>query len=165
MVDLATAAMKSSAPAVEIVHLILGGFLSNILRLDGKAGFEGIRVDPAETKSLVSDFMVGLSPAEAFARIRVPVPSGWELVKESLLPAIKIPSNRDDHVIYRFRPEDVDAFLNEFTTEAWIGNALEMSLSDLKPLMKAAGAKPFLRKTDIGIRIFRRCDLPARFQV
>lgn len=87
------------------------------------------------------------------------------MVKEGLLPAVKLPSKRDDHVIYRIRPEDVDAFLSEFTTEARIGNALGMSLSDLKPEMKAAGVKPFLRKTEIGIRIFRRCDLPARFQV
>ncbi len=38
-------------------------------------------------------------------------------------------------------------------------------VADLKPEMKAAGAKPFLRKTDIGIRIFRRRHLPARYQV
>lgn len=165
MVDIATAAMKSRAPAVEIVHLILGGFLSKVVRLDGLDGFAAIHVDPAETKSVVSDVMVGLSPAEAFGRIRVPVASGWELVKEGLLPVVEIPSKRDHHVIYRFRPEDVDAFLAEFTTEAWIGNALDMSLSDLKPEMKAAGVKPFLLKTEIGIRIFRCCDLPARYQV
>ncbi|GAA6202903.1 hypothetical protein NBRC116599_41290 [Aquicoccus sp. SU-CL01552] len=165
MVDLATAAMKSNAPAVEIVHLILGGFLSNVVRLDGKAGFEGIRVDPAETKSLVSEVMVGLSPAEAFARIRVPVLSGWELVEDSVLRTIEIYPKRGDHVIHRFRPDDIDAFLAEFTTEAWIGNALRMSLDALKLEMKAARVKPFLRKSDIGIRIFRRRDLPARYQV
>ncbi|MCF3595737.1 TniQ family protein [Rhodobacteraceae bacterium LMO-12] len=165
MVDIGTAAMKSKAPAIQIVHLILGGFLSKAVRLHGLDGFAAIYVDPVETKSVVSDVMDGLSPAEAFGRIRVPVASGWELVKEGLLPAVEIPSKRDDHVIYRFRPEDVDAFLAEFTTEAWIGNALDMSLSDLKPEMKAAGVKPFLRKTEIGIRIFRRCDLPARYHV
>lgn len=86
-------------------------------------------------------------------------------MKAGLLPVVEIPSKRDDHVIYRFRPGDVGAFLAEFTTEARIGNALEMSLSDLKPEMKAAGMKPFLRKTEIGIRIFRRRDLPARYQL
>ncbi|MEP2984617.1 MAG: TniQ family protein [Sulfitobacter sp.] len=165
LVDIATAAMKSKAPAVEIVHLILGGFLSNVVRLDGMDGFEGIHVDPAETKLVVSGVMDGLSPAEAFGQMRVPIASGWELVKEGLMPVVEIPSKRDDHVIYRFRPEDVDAFLGEFTTEAWIGNALEMSLADLKPEMKGAGVKPFLRKAEIGIRIFRRCDLPVRYQV
>ena len=151
--------------AVEIVHLILGGFLSNVVRLDGLEGFAAIHVDPRETKTGMSEVMKGLSPVEAFGRIRVPVASGWELVKEGLLPVVEIPSKRDHHVIYRFRPEDVDAFLGEFTTEAWIGNALDMGLSDLKPEMQAAGVKPFLRKTEIGIRIFRRCDLPARYQV
>lgn len=165
MVDIATAAMKSRAPAVEIVHLILGGFLSNVVRLDGMGGFEAIHVDPAETKLAVAGIMIGLSPVEAFGRIRTPVASGWELVKKGLLAVVAIPSKREDHVIYRFRPEDVDAFLAEFTTEVWIGNALDMSMSDLKPQMKADGAKPFLLKREIGVRIFRRCELPARYQI
>ncbi len=63
LVDIATAAMKSKAPAVEVIHLILGGFLSNIVRLDGMDGFEGIHIDPAETKSIVFGIMDGLSPS------------------------------------------------------------------------------------------------------
>lgn len=169
MVDLATAAMKSNAPAVEIVHLILGGLLTKVARLVGLEGLAAIHVDPVETKSVVSKVMVGLSPAEAFSQIRIPVSSGWELVKEIsdrvFLPAIRIRSARGDHTIHRFRTEDVKAFLAEFTTEVRIANALEMSLHDLKPQMKAAGVKPYLSKSEIGIRLFRRRDLPARFQV
>jgi hypothetical protein len=76
MVDLATAAMKSAAPAVEIVHLILGGFLTKVARLDGLEGFAAIHVDPDEAKSVVSKVMVDLSAAEAFKQIRIPVSSG-----------------------------------------------------------------------------------------
>ncbi len=83
MVDLATAAMKSNAPAVEIVHLILGGFLSDVVRVEGLAGFAGIHVDPVETKAAVTRVLVGLSPQEAFNRLGIPVPSGWELANAS----------------------------------------------------------------------------------
>lgn len=169
MVDLATAAMKANAPAVEIVHLILGGFLSKVVRLDGLEGIAAVHVDPAEAKSVASNILVGLSPAEAFGRLRIPVSSGWELVTRMhdrvLLPVIKVQSASGDHTVHRFRAEDVDAFLTEFTTEVRIANAIDMSLHDLKQEMKAAGMKPVFRKADIGIRLFRRAELPSRFQV
>lgn len=165
MVHLATAAMKSRAPAVEIVHLILGGYLTNVVWLERAVGFAAIHVDPAEAKALVAKNMIGLSPAEAFASIRVPVASGWELVDRCLLPSIKVISASGAHVFHRFRREDVDAFTAEFTTEAVIGNALEIELRDLKFEMKAAGATPFLLKNEIGIRIFRRSELPLKFRV
>lgn len=169
MVDLATAAMKLKAPAVEIVHLVLGGFLAKVARLDGLEGLAAIHVNPAETKSVVSEVMVGLSPAEAFGKIPMPVASGWSLVTEfpdrASLPMIKIRSASGDHTIHRVRAEDVEAFRAEFTTEARIANALGMGQRDLKPKMKSAGVKPVFRKADIGVRFFRRRDLPARFQV
>ncbi|CUH39448.1 hypothetical protein JSE7799_02175 [Jannaschia seosinensis] len=165
MVDLAKAAMKSNAPAVEIAHLIMGGRLQNVVRVTGMDGFHAIYVDPVETKAAVSEVLAGLSSVEAFALLRVPVPSGWELVRKRLLPSREIRSDDGDHVIHRFQPEDVDGFLSEFTTEVHIGEALGIGVKDLKPVMKAAGAKPMLRKSDIGVRIFRRSDLPERFRV
>jgi len=165
MVDLAKAAMKSNAHAVEIAHLILGGCLQNVVRVVGMDGVNAIHVDPVETKATVSQILAGLSPAEAFALLRIPVASGWELVRKRLLPSREIRSDDGDHVIHRFQPEDVDGFLSEFTTEVHIGEALGIGVKDLKPEMKAAGAKPMLRKSDIGARIFRRGDLPERFRV
>jgi len=168
MVDLATAAMKSNAPAVEIVHLILGGFLAKVVRLDGLGGFAAIHVDPAETKSVVSKVMIGLSPAEAFARICIPVSSGWELVKELPdrvpLAVTRIRSASGDHTIHRFQADDVEAFFSEFTTEVRIANALGMTMDDLKLEMKAAEVKPILQQADIGVRLFRCRDLPERFR-
>ncbi|SNT76813.1 TniQ family protein [Paracoccus seriniphilus] len=165
MVDLAKAAMKSNAPAVEIVHLILGGHLQKVVRAVGFDGCDAIHLDPIEAKAVVSDVMGGLSPSEAFIRMGIPVASGWELVRRGLLRACEIRSEDGEHVIHRFEPEVVDAFLSEFTTEVHIGAALGMGVRDLKPVMKAAGAKPFLLKSDIGVRIFRRSDLPDRFRV
>lgn len=99
----------------------------------------------------------------------MPVASGWSLVTEfpdrASLPMIKIRSASGDHTIHRVRAEDVEAFRAEFTTEARIANALGMGQRDLKPEMKSAGVKPVFRKADIGVRFFRRRDLPARFQV
>jgi len=165
MVDLAKAAMKSNAPAVEIAHLILGGCLQNVVRVTGMDGFHAIYVDPVETKAAVSEVLVGLSSAEAFAVLRIPVASGWDLVRKRLLPSREIRSDDGDHVSHRFQPEDVDGFLSEFTTEVHIGEALGMGMKDLKTEMKAAGAKPMLLKSEIGVRIFRRSDLPERFRV
>lgn len=169
MVDLATAAMKSKAPAVEIVHLILGGFLSNVVSVEGVAGVAAIHVDPNETKDAIARILVGLSPEEAFIRLGIPFPSGWELVNASPdhvhLPTIDINAEQGNHVIRRIRVEDVDAFLAEYTTEKRIGSVLGIGVRDLKGLMKAARAKPICSKTEIGVRIFRRIDLPEQFQV
>jgi hypothetical protein len=165
MVDIATAAMKSNCSAVEIVHLILGGHVAKMVWTKGFEGLAAIHVDPVETKSAVAKILVGLPPVKAFGKIRIPVSSGWELVKRSLLPVISIPASQGGHVVYRFRPEDVDTFITTYTTEVRIGEILGIGVRDLKPKMKAAGAKPFLTKTDIGIRIFKRPDLPQAFKV
>ena len=169
MVDLATAAMKSRAPAVEIVHLILGGFLSNVVNVEGLAGFDAIHVDPTEIKEAVARVLVGLSPEEAFIRLGIPLVSGWELANASPdgvhLPTFDIRAKHGDHVIRRFLADDIDAFLAEYTTEKRIGIALEIGQRELKGLMKAARAKPICLKTEIGIRIFKRKDLPKQFQV
>jgi hypothetical protein len=165
MVDLATAAMKSNCSAVEIVHLILGGHVSNAVWIKGFEGLAAIHVDPVETKSAVAELLVGLPPVKAFGKIRIPVSSGWELVKRSLLPVISIPASQGGHVVRRFCPQDVDKFISTYTTEVRIGEILGIGVGDLKSKMKAAGAKPFLTKTDIGIRIFERQNLPQAFKV
>lgn len=169
MFDLPTAAMKSKAPAVEIVHLILGGFLSNVVSVEGFAGFDAIHLDPTEIKEAVARVMVGLSPGEAFLRLDIRAASAWELVNNSsdgpFLPSHDIHAEHGEHVIRRFHIEEIDAFLAEYTTEKRIGIALGIGVRDLKCLMKAAGAKPICLKSEIGIRIFRRKDLPKQFQV
>ena len=169
MFDLPTAAMKSKAPAVEIVHLILGGFLSNVVSVEGLAGFDAIHLDPTEIKEAVARVMVGLSPGEAFLRLDIRAASAWELVNNSsdgpCLPSHDIPAEHGEHVIRRFHTEDIDAFLAEYTTEKRIGIALGIGVRDLKGPMKAARAKPICLKSEIGIRIFRRKDLPKQFQV
>lgn len=169
MVDLPTAAMKSKAPAVEIVHLILGGFLSNVVSVEGLAGFDAIHLDPTEIKEAVARVMVGLSPGEAFLRLDIRAASAWELVNNSsdgpCLPSHDIPAEHGEHVIRRFHTDDIDAFLAEYTTEKRIGIALGIGVRDLKGPMKAARAKPICLKSEIGIRIFRRKDLPKQFQV
>lgn len=169
MVDLATAAMKSSAPAAEIVHLILGGFLSNVYQVEGFEGLSAIHVDPVETKDAVARIMVGLAPKEAFIRLGITERAGWELINASpdrvRLPTFLIPARHGDHVIRRVRAEDMEAFFAEFTTEKRIREALEIGSHDLKFRMKAAKAKPVYLKSEIGVRIFRRCELPAPFHV
>ncbi|PVH27821.1 hypothetical protein DDE20_15000 [Pararhodobacter oceanensis] len=69
------------------------------------------------------------------------------------------------HVFHRFRREDVDAFLAEFTNETLIADALGIGKRELKSQMKAAGAKPYLLAGEVGVRIFRRSELPSKFQV
>jgi hypothetical protein len=169
MFDLSTAAMKSKAPAVEIVHLILGGFLSNVVRVEGLVGFDAIHVDPTEIKEAVARVMVGLSPEEAFIRLNIRAASAWALVNNSsggpCLPSHDIYAEHGEHVIRRFHSEDIDTFLAEYTTEKRTGIALGIGVRDLKGPMKEARAKPICLQKEIGIRIFRRKDLPKQFQV
>ncbi|WP_375691721.1 TniQ family protein [Pseudooceanicola sp. LIPI14-2-Ac024] len=164
MVDLAIGAMKSRVPACEIVHLILAGKLSKVVRVAGTPGFAAIHVDAAETKAVAAETLVGLSPAKAFGAVPLPDSSGWELIRRGYISVDEVRGD-GDHVIQRIRPEAIEAFLAEFTTETIIGKALGMGGEELKAEMKRARAKVHLRKRDIGIRIFRRSELPERFQV
>lgn len=164
MVDLATVAMRAKVPAYEIVHLILAGKLCKVVRLAGEKGFLAIHIDPAETKAVAAEVMVGLSPAKAFGKVPMPIRSGWELIRRGYIAVDEI-RGKGDHVIHRIRPEALEAFLAEFTTETNIGKSLGVSAEELKTEMKRARAQVHILKDDLGIRIFRRSELPARFKV
>lgn len=163
-VDLAVAAMKARVSACEIVHLILAGKLAKVVRIAGVHGFAAIHVDAAEAKTVAADVLFGMSPADAFGKVPMPVASGWELIRRGVLAGDVI-HGEGDHVIHRVRHEALEAFLAEFTTETIIGQALGIGYQELKAEMKKARAKVHFLKDDLGIRIFRRSELPAQFQV
>jgi len=92
------------------VHLILGGFLDGVARLAeiGVArlaeidGYSGILVDPIEVPAKAHRFQQGLSPGEAFGKLKAPKGTGWVLVHRegevSLKPLVTVgPSGHRFH--------------------------------------------------------------------
>ena len=55
MAPISKAAEKVSAPSVEIVHLILGGYLRRVSRLTTVPGYAGLLVDPEEVGPLIGN--------------------------------------------------------------------------------------------------------------
>ncbi|MBN2906706.1 MAG: TniQ family protein [Rhodobacteraceae bacterium] len=164
MVPIAKAAEKASSPSVEILHLILGGFLQNAVRLNDVEGLRGIYVDPDEVRTVTAEVMVGLSPAEAFGRLKVPSVSGWALADDGpdgvILPSIRIEGPNGRHVFRRFREEDVAACMAKFTTRPRIANALGLDFEEVRNRLISASVKPAFWKRHIGIDLYHIPDLP-----
>lgn len=158
LVPITAASEKASRPAVEIVHLILGGYLARVFRVDGGEGLSAIRVDPIEVKAVVHEVMVGLSPADAFGILRIPNGAGWALVDCDELPAISIAAPNAAHRFFRFRREDVDAVAARLVTAARIGQPIGRSARDVERHMRQNRVQPEFSKANIGINLYTAAD-------
>ena len=170
MVPIAKAAEKARVRAIDIVHLILGGFLRRVQRLRALDGISGLLVDPAEVREAAARTLVGISAAEAFGILKMPPASVWALVdepeEETAIPAISIEGENASYRFHRFRREDLEAFNAVFTTVPRIAEQTwhEFKLDEIGRRLNIAGVKPVFRKRDLGIQLYRIADLPAAFR-
>ncbi|SIO39403.1 TniQ protein [Rhodovulum sp. ES.010] len=168
LVPIAKAAEKVSAPSVEILHLVLGGFLENVVRLNGVEGYAAIHVDPVEVRWRVGEIMFGLSPAEAFGRLKIPNATGWALAASgpegAILPSIPVRGPNGRHEFRRFREEEVADCAAAYTTRPRIANALGIEIAELRNRLRAVSVRPFFPKRHIGVDLYRVADLPSPFR-
>lgn len=170
MVPIAKAAEKARVRGIDIVHLILGGFLRRVQRLRAPDGIAGLLVDPAEVRETAARTLVGIPAAEAFGILKMPPASIWALVdepeEEAAIPAITIEGENGAYRFHRFRREDLEAFKAVFTTVPRIAEQAgrEFRLDEIGGRLNAAGVKPVFRKRDLGIQLYRIADLPAAFR-
>ena len=163
MVTISKAAEKAKLSCIEIVHLVLGGFLPTVVRLNGVEGYAAILVDPDEVRSAKAQHLPGMSATDAFGRLKIPRSSGWELVHREKGPRLRpivVTGVTGQHRIFRFDEEHVAAFRAEFTTEIRIANAYDMEKKDVVARLKKRGVRPILRTVDIGIELYRTKDIP-----
>ncbi|MEE4119923.1 MAG: hypothetical protein V2I65_12980 [Paracoccaceae bacterium] len=168
-VSISKAANKVSAPAVDILHLILGGFLREVVRIETEEGIAALRVDPAEIRPLLAEVMTGLSPQQAFAALKIPRAAGWTLTMPDpgtpRLDCIRVPCPDRTHEIVRFRPEDVAAFKSRYTTVARIAEIHDLQIRTVWSSLKRNRVRPIVRKGDCGIELVQTEDLPEELQV
>lgn len=163
LVPIAKASEKAKRPAVEIVQLILGGFLSHVVRLEGAEGLAALRVDAGEVKSVIKDVMVGMSPAEAFGDLRVPNRAGWALVERGELSAIPINCPNRAHRIHRFRHEEVRAASDRLVSAVRIAEPLGRSARNVEWEFRQKRVRPAFPKADIGINLYFAADAERVF--
>jgi hypothetical protein len=163
-VPISKAAEKVKAPCVDIVHLVLGGFLSDVPRLCGVEGYAAILVDPDEVRIQIAALMTGLSASAAFARLNIPKSTGWSLVLRENAPHLKplvVEGRNGRHNIYRFTEDVVAAFMSEFTTPARIATRYDLQIGVVVNHLKRCRIRPALARREVGIDFYRACDVPA----
>lgn len=164
MVSIAKAAEKAKLSCIEIVHLVLGGFLQNVMRLEDVEGYAAILIDPVEMRSTKAQHLPGISGSDAFARLKLPRSAGWELVhrKESpRLQPIVIDGRNSKHRFFRFNEDQVAAFASEYTTEIRVANANGIEKKDVVKRLKMRRVRPVLDRVDIGLNLYRAQDIPT----
>lgn len=163
MVPISKAAEKAKCPSFEIVHLILGGFLENIVRLKEIHGYAAILVDPDEVRTQIAAVMQGLSASAAFGQLKIPTSTGWELVfrnDELRLEAQIIEGKKGQHRIYRFAEDAIARFMAEFTTPARIANRQDLQIGIVINKLKRSRVRPVLAQRHVGVDFFREAEIP-----
>lgn len=163
LVTISKAAEKVKAPCVDIVHLILGGFLSDVVTLKGDAGYAAIHVDPAEVGDVIRANLPGVSPSQAAAKIGIPARAVWALIDEdqgAVLPSVLIAGRKGNHVIRRVMLEDVCRFRDQYVKSGDIANQLETDRKTVEKMLRRYRVKLAYSESQIGMNLYRPGDLP-----
>ena len=155
LVPISKAAEKAKAPCIEIIHLVLGGFLENVIRHNGIAGYAAIFVNPDEVRTQIAAQMSGLSASAVFGKLQIPKSTGWALTHREQGPRLEpvvIGGKNGRHRFYRFTEEAVAAFMSEFTTDARIAVNCEVRPDVMVARLKKARVAPVLARSEIGLR-------------
>ena len=161
-VPIAKAAEHARTTSGEILQLLLGGLLKDIVRPRDTCGVACLHVDSVEVRARVAEHLPGLAAAAAFGRLKIPVAVGWELASRSSEPCLERMEIRcgNGHRFFRFDTGVVSAFKSRFTTAARLSSALDIPSGKLGRMLKAAGAKPFSTRIEVGLDFYRVDDLP-----
>jgi len=160
-VPLVKAAEKAKTRMANILHLLLAGALSRAVRIEGEPGIAALRFDPDEVKPLVRKIdTVGLPPAEAAGKLRVPIETTFKLAAAPVSPIkMKIITSRTGHRIPRVPEKQLDRFRKTFSSLPPFGEELGMRCPDLGRALKGQGITPVFGWKDFGADIYRRSDL------
>ncbi|MCZ4368836.1 TniQ family protein [Sulfitobacter dubius] len=164
LVSISKAAEKAKLSCIEIVHLVLGGFLKSVMRLGDVEGYAAILVDPAEIRSAKAQHLPGISASDAFARLKLPKSTGWELANREEGPRLQpivIDGPSGLHRFFRFCEKKVAAFAAEYTTEIRVANANDIEKRDVVMRLKKRGVRPVLGQGEIGLDVYGSADIPT----
>lgn len=163
LVPISKAAEKVKAPCVDIVHLVLGGFLSSVVELDGVGGYAAIHVDPVEVGRVIRECLPGVSPSQAAAKTGMPTQTVWALIEGdegAALPSISIPGRTGYHVIHRLMLEDLCQFRDAFVKSGDIADLRETDRRTVERLLRRYRVRPAYSESQIGMNLYRPADLP-----
>lgn len=163
LVTIAEAAEKAEISAACVVQLICAGLLQHAVRLDGLSGFDAVRVCPTEVKSVSSTHLVGMTASDAFAKLKIKMDTGWELVdlhpNEVSLAPHRFCGVNPEFVITRFLPESIASFDMNFTSVSRAAVRHKCLATDLKSLLYDARVKPVLDWRQVGMNIYHVSDI------
>lgn len=165
-VPLAKAAEKAKTSRVDIVHLVLGGYLSDVVRLSSMQGYAAVHVDPAEVREALAEHLPGVSVAVVATRMHLPVRTVWALVEDreggAFLASTVLHGPNGRHTFRRVMPETIERFQETYATLARIAAALQIDRRELERELRSARAHPTIARSDVGVDLFRMEDLPVR---
>lgn len=163
MVKISKGAEKVKVRCVDIIHLILGGFLLNVAELKGVDGYAALYVDPVEVAQVIRVNLPGVSPSQAAAKIGLPAQVVWVLIDEDegpIIPAMSIHGRTGHHVIRRVLFEDLRRFRDNYVKSGDIANQLKTDRKNVEQMLRRYRVQPAYSKSQIGVHLYRPADLP-----
>lgn len=165
MVPISKAAEKAKVPGTEMFHLLLGGYLSNVVSIATATGIGAVHVDASEVRRIYDNVMFGLSPSMAAARLRLPTRTIWSLLEnqesEPQLPCTVVVGQNGRYEFHRIMPEAIDDFQKKYTHLVEIANSMQVERKVVVQQLAARRILPHLRALDFGVDFYLVDDVTA----
>ncbi|WP_249219164.1 hypothetical protein [Loktanella sp. SALINAS62] len=168
-VPIAEAAKKVKVPCVDIVHLVLGGFLEKVVSPRDLDGYAAIHVQPSELAQVIGKVLTGFAPSQAAAKIGFPAETFWALIDENgetpaELPSVTVQPRAGHHIIRRVDLDDFTRFRAQFVKSSDIANHLEVPRALVERDLRRYRVPSAYSAAQIGVALYRVEDLPAKLR-
>lgn len=164
MVPISKAAEKAKMPGVDILHLVLGGYLSSVAMISTVRGYAAVHVDPAEVREKADEYLFGLSPSMAAAQLHLPTRTIWSLMadreSEAFLPSAVLHGPNGRHSFHRILPDAVERFQNTYAPAAQIASASCIDRKVLERELRSARIQPAISSAEVGVDLYLIDELP-----
>lgn len=168
-VPIAKAGEKAKTSRVDIVHLVLGGYLSNAVRVPGREGHAAVHVDPAAVRARHDEHLPGVSVSVVAAGMRLPIRTAGALLgtRDGEAVPASSPLHRPigRHSFRRVDPPDVERFQGTYATEVHIATAMGVGRTTIERELRAARVRPVIAAAEVGVDVYGLDRLPAQFSV
>lgn len=155
LVPIAKAAEKAKLPGVDILHLVLGEYLSDVIIRSTAEGVAAVHVDPAEVAEMATAHLTGLSPSATAARLRLPPRTIWAILDDhegsAFLPSLLVHGPNGRHAFRRIAPEAADASGAIYVNSVQIAERLDVRSAHLEEELRSSRIVPAIPASRVGV--------------
>lgn len=147
-----------------ILPKLFDGSLKRVGRIPAVDGLAAVRLDPDELTPFAPERPRGCSHTEAFKLLKLPLKVGHAILADrpggAMLRSHRVPASAWSLTGIWLMPEDIEEFRSVYATHGNLCSESGLHHQEVTRRLRRLGVPTVVDPGEIGIRVYRRADLP-----